>query len=357
MMARNSKTGHLSRLPGVLGLLGLLLLVVTPSPAMADDLVKRIEKDRRQANELYRRANLLNERGMYSPALKLYHQARRLYPSFKIDLNIGGVLDAMGRLTDAAAYFHRFLVNSIEAPEEITRIARERLDELKKKTASVKVSGLVEGAAVQIGGVTRGLTPLVIPVYLNPGVHKVEVQKKGFTTFSTTVTLKLGQHVPLALPLDSAFIKRKAKPPEPVAKPCPAPKPCPKPLECPSKPGMTISRARTIGAWTAVGVGAALAVTGAALYGVGTTSGNEAYDAYINASNPADISAHWEDVESNRNLVIAGQVLLGTVALAAGTAIYLFATRAQEAPSPAPAGESKVTFTPGLGGGSLSVTF
>jgi len=340
-----------------LGALGLLLLILIPSPARADALDRRVAQDRRRANMLYHRANKLNERGMYGPALKLYHQARRLYPSFKIDLNIGGVLDAMGRITDAAAYFHRFLVNSVEAPEEITGIARERLDELKEKTASVQVTGLVEGASIRIGGVTRGMTPLVIPVYLNPGEQKVEVQKKGFETFSTTVTLKPGQHVPLALPLDSAFLKKEIKPPAPVAKPCPRPPPCPKPPDCISGAGLTISRARTIGAWTAAGVGAALLVTGAALYGVGTTNGNEAYDAYANADDPTEISGHWDEVESNRKLVVAGQVLLGVTAVAAGTAIYLFATRTRDAPPSAPAKAGKVTIAPGLGGGSMTVRF
>ena len=348
--------------PGLVGL--LLLQVCSSSAAWANDLDRQVAEDRRRANLLYQRANRLNERGMYGPALTLYHQARRLYPSYKIDLNIGGVLDAMGRITDAATYFHQFLVNSVEAPEEITRIARERLDELKQRTGSVTVSGLVDGAAVRIGGISRGLTPLVIPVYLEPGEYKVEVQKKGFETFATTVKLDNGQHVPLELPLDSAFIKKEAKEAAATKCPeCPAPRPSPEPPACtpgpvPTCEGVsTFSRSRTIGAWTATGIGAALVVTGVTLYAVGMTRGNEAYEGYTSATAPADISAHWDDVESNSKLVIAGQVLLGAAAAAAGTAIYLFATRAREAPAPESAEPGSVTLAPGLGGGSISVTF
>ncbi len=337
----------MSRAIGREWIVAAFLLVLCPSAAAPAQpgppgMDQQVAKDRRRANVLYQGANRLNERGMYGPALKLYHQARRLYPSYKIDLNIGGVLDAMGRLTDAAAYFHRFLVNSTEAPEQIIEIARERLDELKEKTASVIVGGLVEGAAIKIDGVTRGLTPLVIPIYVTAGNHPVEVQKPGFASYKTKVSLKAGRHIRLKLPLNSSFIKKES---------IPEPKKCPAAQPRPAPPGLKISRGKTIGAWVATGLGAALIVSGAVLHGVGTTQGNDAYELYMAATAPEEIRNHWDDVESNRTKVIAGQVLLGAAVAAAGTAIYLFATRTAKEAS------GKVTLSPGVGGASLHIRF
>lgn len=120
---------------------------------------------REQAGVLFDQASDLFSRGMYLDALKRFRQARRLYASFKIDLNIGATLDAMGRRTEAAVYFERFLVNAAEAPPEIIKAATSRLGELRNKLGRVKVSCLVEGATVVVDRKAVGRVPLDYGLY------------------------------------------------------------------------------------------------------------------------------------------------------------------------------------------------
>ena len=132
---------------------------------------------------------------MYVDALAKYRDARALFPSYKIDLNIGGVLDAMGRYTEAAVQFERFLISSRDAPELIIKAARERLTHLRTRLASVKVESLVQGAMINVSGKDAGKTPMDFPHYVSPGKHRVEVTKEGFLLSAEEVKLKPGQHV------------------------------------------------------------------------------------------------------------------------------------------------------------------
>ena len=150
--------------------------------------------DRARASELFVQGNRLFKRGLYLDALKKFRQAQKLFPSHKIDLNIGSTLDALGRRTEAAAYFERFLVQASSAPEKITKLARKRLEQLKRKLGSVRLTCLEEGAVVRVDGKSVGRTPLDLPIYLEPGEHRVELLKERFAPFSRAVTIKAGEH-------------------------------------------------------------------------------------------------------------------------------------------------------------------
>lgn len=117
------------------------------------------------------------------------------------------------------------------------------------------------------------MTPIDLPIYLWPGKHTVEISKQNYTTYTTTVQLTAGQHLAVKLPLDSNLKEKPAV--KPVVNTCSTCPPPPKPRSCPEckplpvGPATVISRPRTIAAWVALGVGGALAVTGAIVYGVG----------------------------------------------------------------------------------------
>ena len=341
------------------GLMLLVVLALWSPPALAQTPAKE-RAQRVKANRLYKRANQLNRRGMFLQALKLYRRAAALYPSYKIDLNIGGALDALTRYPEAAEFFEQFLVNSRDAPDAVIDEARKRLVEIKTKVSSVRVKGLVPNATVQVNRITRGVSPMDLPIYLEPGTHRVAIAKKGFATYSTHLTLTAGQHVPITLPLTSNLKEKKKKPKPPPKKvecpTCPKPKtvikyqPCPR---CPqTPPTVRISRTRTIVAWSALGVGAALAVAGGVLFGLGVTDGNAAHEAYGEATDPAEIAAHWDDVEAAEKKYIAGEVLIGAAVASLAVSIYFFATRTEQRPAGSVA---RVGVSPR--GVSLSVSF
>ena len=128
---------------------------------------------------LFQEATRLFDRGMYLDALKKFRRARAVYPSFKIDLNIGATLDAMGRRTEAAVYFERFLINADNAPPAVIFAARDRLKQLRLKLGRVKVTCLVEGAMVRVGTRAVGRTPLELPVYLEPAPMSSRPARRG----------------------------------------------------------------------------------------------------------------------------------------------------------------------------------
>jgi tetratricopeptide (TPR) repeat protein len=289
-----------------------------------------------QARELFREANQLFARKMFLDALQKYRQARALYPSYKIDLNIGSTLDAMGRRTEAALYFERFLTQSASAPQEIISAAKERLTQLRGKLGRVRVTSVLDGATVLADGVSVGTTPLDTPVYLEPGRHRLEARKQGERPGGRSVDVTAGQELSVDLSPDAnasapAIAGKSEVDPRVVEQ----------------------RRRKTILGWSALGAGGACALVGVILYAVGGTKGSSAYDTYKSQTDPAAAERAWDDVQSAKNKVIAGHVMMGVAAVGLGISLYSFLTRPAAVEQPA----GRVSLSPFAGGLQLGGTF
>ena len=295
-----------------------------------------------KARSIFLEANELFDRAMFQDALTLYRKARALYPSFKIDLNIGGTLDALGRRTEAAVYFERFLLNAAKAPKGVAREAKRRLRALQRKLGWVKVTCMVEGAVILVDGVSVGYTPRDLPLYVTPGSHRITLQREGYTPRVKKITIAAGKRKDLDFLLD--------------------------PLEKPGSPGTSAlgsgpdpaqqkrRRSKTIWALSTLGAGVALTAGAAALYGVGFSKGNDAYESYLKAGTLAEADSRYEEVNSAKTLVIVGHTLLGAAVVAYGLSFYSFVTRPcarEEAPTDGP--KTKFTVAPTSGGAYLSI--
>lgn len=295
-----------------------------------------------QARRLFLEGNDLFGRGMFLDALDRYRKARDLYPSFKIDLNIGGTLDALGRRTDAAVYYERFLLQSQKAPPDVIQSARERLDDLRKKLARVNVSCLQDGAVIVVDGQVVGQTPLELPVYVNPGAHTFSARKEGFLTAMRTLRLKAGEESSLDLALSDGT-RAKAAPPVVTPPPPSSDKPSPPLSEKADSDGAPPRRSlRGPLGYAALGLAGGCVVAAAVLYGLGGSQGSEAHEAYRTALLPDDIEAKWQDVQAAQTKLIAGHALVGAAVLSAGVGTYLLLTRPEtstkESPGPGTAG-------------------
>ena len=314
--------------------LALLLLLIGSGSTLA-------ATPEEQARDLFREANQLYARKMFLDALQKYRQARALYPSYKIDLNIGGTLDAMGRRTEAAVYFERFLSQSSSAPQEIIAAARGRLEQLYRKLGRVRVTTVVEGATVLADGLSVGTTPLDTAVYLEPGVHRLEARKAGARPGSRTVTVAAGQEMALDLSPDATA----SAPAGATLTPAGTTALDPQLVER--------RRRKTIWAWSALAAGGACALTAVVLYGVGGTQGNSASDTYHRATDPVQVERAWGDVQAAQNKVIAGHVLMGAAAVGLGLSLYEFLTRPAALERPAP----RAALVPLVGGLQLRGAF
>ena len=271
---------------------------------------------RKQASSLFAEANKMVSRGaalaneakdLCLGAMARYHKAYSIFPSFKIDLNIGGTLDIMGRPTEAAVYFEKFLNNSQKAPPDVIKEAKARLEELRQKLASVIVNSPVKDTAVLINGEEVGRTPVKMSHYLEPGKYMLTVQKDGYLPVHRKLDLNKGDHLTLNIPLTSrAELEKEQRRLQQIA---------------------DERRTKNIWGYTALAGAAALAVTAAVLYGVGAQQGISAHEGYQTTTNMADQRAYAEEVNSAKEMLIGGHVLIGLAAAAAGVSIYQLLTR------------------------------
>ena len=297
----------------IAGPLVLLTALLCASPAVA-----REQTPKQRARVLFKQANQLFSRGMYLDALQRYRKARSLYPSFKIDLNIGATLDSLERRTEAAEFFERFLLQSATAPAPIIKAASTRLDELRKKLGRIKVTSLVEGATLWVDGKAVGKTPIELPVYLEPGQHTLRLEREGHETVTRGLEVAAGVYQTLDLT---------PRPRQPKPTPASHPALTPPVHEGPDPAHVALHRRKTLWAYSALGVGAALTVTAAVLYGVGASQGSSAHDAYSKATDPDEMDRHYDDVEAAKTKLVVGHVLMGVAAVAYGVSAYQFLTR------------------------------
>ena len=317
-----------------------ILIVILPLQALgADPQPSTDGKD--QARSLFGLANKAYKKGQYGEALKLYRRANTIFPSYKIQLNIGETLESMGRSTEAAVVYHRFLDTFKDAPRPARRDAWLRLSGLRRWLTRVKVICTEQGAQVKVNDLDQGMTPLSIPIYLEHGKYTITLEKDGFEPVTRDVHAHRGGHQAIRVTL-----KR------PVALPDPAPaQPCPK-TTCPPCHDDALRRAHrsmTIGGYVSLGTGLALVASAAVLYGVGGARGAEAYDLYSDAQDPAAMSHHYDDVQDARALLMAGHGFMGAGLVAVGLSIYQFLAR-PELPA-----QSVVGVAPLSGGATLSV--
>lgn len=321
----------------ILAALVLLLGLAAAGTALAETPEER-------ARVLFREANQLFARKMYLDALEKYRQARAVFPSYKIDLNIGATLDALGRRTEAAVYVERFLLQSALAPEDIIAAAREQLKQLRGKLGRVKVTTLLEGATILADGVSVGTAPLSIPVYMEPGRHRLEARKEGARSSSRTITLTAGQELGVDLSSPEATAgapatRAAASVPSP-ALPASAPVISTATLPVRSGPDPVLvarRRKKTVWAWTSLAAGGAFLVAASVLYGVGAAEAKSAHDTYSQLKEPTKVEQAWGDVESGNRKVIAGHVLIGVAAVGIGISLYQFFSRPRVEERPAAA--------------------
>jgi hypothetical protein len=244
-----------------------------------------------QARVLFREGNDRYAKGDYQGALDRFRKAKALHPSYKIDLNIGTALNALGRHTEAAEHYDLFLRRADRvAPRDLVKEVATSLDELRGKLGSFEVTCSLPGAKVEVDGRQVGMTPLTRPLYVEPGSHQIAVRKIGYDPHVVTLALAPGERKRLVVPWQHE------KAPVAVV------------AESVDRPVDDVSQRSRVWLWSGVGVGA-LAV-GAGVLGVAFN---------VKANGQAKVS----DYEKDRNVGIAGYVIAGTAAAASITCILV----------------------------------
>jgi hypothetical protein len=268
-----------------------LATLVAPAPARADDATSL-----QPAQEAYRHALELFDRGQHAAALDEFRRAYSLAPSFRILYNVGLCEAALG---DVRAAIDAFVGYLRDGGEQIPAARREQvqaeLTKLEKQLVSLEIELQQTGAELRVDGGLLGRGPLSQKLRLNPGRHNVEVRSPDGTLRTQSVTLGSGETRALTFGEQPAPMVESA--PAPAAKP---PRPVP---------------------WLAWGIAGA--------FGVATTvSGAIALGAHSDERDLQHLQGvQPEQLEQARNKVenwaLATDVLLVGTAVAAGVSLYL----------------------------------
>lgn len=349
-------------------LLGLSLWGRSESVAFAQD-------PKAEASQLYDQGNQLFSRGEFQKALEKYREARALFASVQIDINIAAALFEMGAIAEAAQEYEGVLVRE-NAPPALLGHARSRLSELLSRIASVRIDCPVAGAQVLLNGKPMGQTPLPHRLFIEPGTFRLELKKDGFQAFSETQTAIMGEHLRLhieLLPLgalpgipDKGPVSGKAGASEPggVTEPGSAPVgagPLPSSGSSRSERADGPGARRTWG-YALLGVGLGCVAVGTVLLSHGIWKGEQAHEAYSEAAGsiPApsldETQGYYDDMDGASQEVAAGGIIggLGLAALGASLVMVLSAKQG-EPDAPRSKGATGWLLAPVHGGAALGL--
>lgn len=255
-----------------------------------------------EAREHYQRGIGYYKEGDFKLSLLEFRRAYDLSHNHRILYNLGRVHEQLNDYAQALTSFEQYL------REGGASIVAERRDEvmvevadLRGKTAHVEISVDVASADVFVDGVPVGKSPLVAPVLLDAGDHRVEVQRSGYESARRFVTLAARDSARLAVHLDEIKARVVVSPGEPA------------------EPPKALQRS-TLPAWVA------WSTTGALAIGAGVTGLLAANKASQLNSLVATPTSTADERASARNqahsLAIASDVLAATAVVAGGFGLY-----------------------------------
>lgn len=271
-----------------LALLSTRAGAVDDEPANARDL----------AQQRFREANQAYQDGRYSAAASLFEAADRLAPHPSTRFNAAAAWEQAGEAARAATGYEAALAMNLL--DEKRALAEQRLAILKKALARVRIQQPL-GALVTVDHIQRAPVPTVF--YLRPGTYTLGIEYRGADSTSTARVFP-GKDHDLKLNLPDA-----EAPPETTATRPPFMRPIPPPA-----PPSSSDESATQKTWGWVGVGAGVALSGAAIaLGLRALAARDEFVASGNTSRQARGEA--SDLRLATNLLWAGATAAGATGL------------------------------------------
>ncbi len=308
-------------------LLAVPLLMLSPKTSSAQTepgpLPVRIgEAERDQARHLYDEAIQYGKRGEYRKAKASLSAAWALLKSWEIAVNLGSAEMRLGQYRDAAEHLTWGIRDgAAKEGENYSPLVKAKtlLTEAAGHVGQLKLLADEPGASIFVDGDVVGKSPLVDPLYLDPGIHVITARPANpeRASLKLEVRIQAGDSLERYLrfsPTHAANDKASE-----IADPAPAPTPAPR------DGGLFEARTvvpMTLGALTAISGGLALAFTvkasaanGAATDWAERTGGN--CDTPNSACNGlADARERRNDANRIANVAWVGAGMFGVATLA-----------------------------------------
>ncbi|MBN2193485.1 MAG: hypothetical protein JW751_11780, partial [Polyangiaceae bacterium] len=144
------------------------------------------------ARELFTQGNTLRQGDDCEQALVFYLKSRAVAANAPATMNAGYCLDQLGRPDEALEMYESVLVGfSEKLTSEQRKLIGPVMQALRAKVGELDLVANVDGILV-VDGRHRATLPLLAPLHVLPGKHRIQVQKAGFAPFSTEVVVAAG---------------------------------------------------------------------------------------------------------------------------------------------------------------------
>jgi hypothetical protein len=160
-------------------------------------------------------------------ALAEFRSAYDLIPSPSILHNFGVVYQGLGRNAEALDSFERFLAEASRPQPAVREHALKAVQSLREQVAELWVRTHQAGAGIFVDGRKVGQTPQEKPIHLDPGPHRLVVEKADVGTIhAERLEVSAGQLVTVRaqpaeiarapVPVPAATVTRPTVPAEPL---------------------------------------------------------------------------------------------------------------------------------------------
>jgi hypothetical protein len=173
-----------------------------------------------KAQALLKDGTSLYEHGDLVGALDKFEAAFAVFPSPKLQFNIGQANRDLGRPVEALEAFERFLASAKEAAPELVAEARQSAADLAGHLGRVKVECPTAGADAALDGKPLGTTPISRVVWVVPGRHQVTLRRKAAIPVIADVNVAQGETQLVQrtlLGVDTIAAQASTPPPPPAA--------------------------------------------------------------------------------------------------------------------------------------------
>jgi hypothetical protein len=286
-----------------------------PIPAMAAN-----PPDAASASKHFERGVALVDDEDWPGALVEFERAYAIDPNYRVLFDIAQCRYQLHDYVAALQAFQRYLSEGQDAvPADRKSKVEGDIAILKGRVASLRVSSAISGAEVSIDDAVVGTTPLVAPVLVSAGLHRIVLRLAGGATVSRDVALAGEENAevvldPVAPPtapsrVDSAFISVPAA-------------------------GGRRAEASLLPGWIAFGAGAVGLGVGA-YFGVEAIDGKRQLDTQCDGKS-CPPSAQSLLIRSQRDALISTVGLAAGAVFAAGGAAYVVIARGGHSPHASP---------------------
>jgi hypothetical protein len=308
---------------------------ITPSGRTAH---AQTEAELTSARKLFAEAVRDEDQKRFDAALEKFKRVQQVKDTQPVRYRIATCLEALGRVRQAYAMYDASARATAGATPEVTRAAREHMETLGRRAASLRLTLSPHAPAdadVRIDGEPIAASALAAPIMVDPGTHQITATATNVPPFQGQVTVSEGAQAGLLVML------------EPAGAPPPPP-----PIEPPPQPARTSggSGRTTAGIAAIAGGGVLIAAAGITLllrHGEIDELNRSCPGGHCPGDRESELGAARDRAKVEGPLAIT----FGAVGLAAaGIGVYLLAT----APSK-DGGRAIVTLAPVAGGGGVLV--